>query len=274
MCKKHKKNNQGFTLIELLIVVALLGALAALVLPSMQANRTKAMEATCDFNQVSTLKTLTDHYSLNGALPDYLHTGKDADDTAQTKTALSGVPGKDGEDGTTLDNMMNNVTVAPLSSNEVLSCQAAGLKNVVYGDDGGTTVALNVDESVGNICKPNVDTDANPFLADDGQAITFNGHNLTWWNGDSDGAGGAAGTVFMTFITPIADWSTSSDNDWGKGLNSSVSVKKAGECKVPVDADFSYYIAYIKAFSTLDEGEAIPAILVGTSCPECGVTNP
>jgi prepilin-type N-terminal cleavage/methylation domain-containing protein len=272
MCKKHKKNNQGFTLIELLIVVALLGALAALVLPSMQANRTKAMEATCDFNQVSTIKTLLDHYSLNGALPDSLHTGKKADDTAQAVADLMGVPGADGEDGTTLDNMIHNVTVATLTSNEVLSCQAAGLENIVY-NEGDISVALNVDGSVGNVCKPNVDTDSDPFLADDGNAITFNGHNLTWWNSDS--AGGAAGTVFMTFVTPIADWSTGGDNDWGAGLDSSVSVKKAGICKVPVDATFAYYIAYIKAFNALDaDDEAIPAIIVGTSCPECGVTNP
>ncbi|NCD32507.1 MAG: prepilin-type N-terminal cleavage/methylation domain-containing protein [Spartobacteria bacterium] len=271
MCKKHKKNNQGFTLIELLIVVALLGALAALVLPSMQANRTKAMEATCDFNQVSTLKTLNDHYALNGTLPDALHTGKRASSADQASgTDLMKVPGDAAEAGTTLNNMstVGKTVFKLMTEEEVNSCNAAGLTHVVYDDDGTTSVVLS--DTAGYVGFPV--PGATGYFADDGNPITFNGHDLTWWN--SDAAGGAVGEVFMTFVTPIADWSTGGDNDWGKGLGASVSVKKAGECKVPVDADFAYYIAYIKAFSAQVDNETVPAILVGTSCPECGVTNP
>ena len=268
--KKHKTGSQGFTLIELLIVVALLGALAALVLPSMSANRTKAMEATCDYNQVSTIKTLNDHYALNGALPDMLHTGLKADvDTIGDANDLMGVPGEDAVDGNTLDNMLHNATVGCFSDEELASLKAACLENVVYGD-GSVEVALTT--SAGHVLFLNDEDSSDPYLSDDPANITFNGHGVKWWNGTD--AGGAAGRVFMTFISPITDWTTSGDNDWGKGLDSTVSVKKAGECKVPTDSDFNYYIAYIKAFSAQVDNETVPAILVGTSCPECGVTNP
>ena len=60
---KQKKSNQatrkgrgGFTLIELLIVIGLLAALAALVLPKLSADRKKALAGIDDYNEAGTAR--------------------------------------------------------------------------------------------------------------------------------------------------------------------------------------------------------------------------
>ncbi len=256
MNKKNKQSKQGFTLVELLIVVALLGALAALMLPSFKANRVKAMEATCDYNQASTIKTLLDNYSLSGALPNKLHNGLTNATVAATADNVMALP------EFTQDNMVDNTSAHTLTETEADSLNAAGLTEYVYGD-ASTVEALTNGVSVLVL---------DGWTDDAEEDVTFDGLDEDAWEGTSGEAD--EGIIIPMFVSQATDWSSSSDNDWGVATDSSISVKKAGSCLVPIDADFSYYIAYIKAFSNTVDDEAQAAILVGTSCPECGITNP
>jgi prepilin-type N-terminal cleavage/methylation domain-containing protein len=56
---KTVKTKGGFTLIELLIVIGLLGALTALILPRLAADHEEAMGDVCDYNQAGTVRVLT-----------------------------------------------------------------------------------------------------------------------------------------------------------------------------------------------------------------------
>ena len=56
---KKKPVVRFFSLIELLIVVAIIGALVALVLPHMESNEQEAKDTACDYNSYGTLRYLT-----------------------------------------------------------------------------------------------------------------------------------------------------------------------------------------------------------------------
>ncbi|NMA45119.1 MAG: type II secretion system protein GspG, partial [Lentisphaerae bacterium] len=61
LIKKTRHNRvmrSQFTLIELLIVIGLLGALTALILPSLMADREEALGDVCDYNQAGTVRVL------------------------------------------------------------------------------------------------------------------------------------------------------------------------------------------------------------------------
>lgn len=269
--KKKKKNNQGFTLIELLIVIGLLGALTALILPSLSANREEALGDVCDYNQAGTVRTLNQYNNLLGVFPDDMHNGMTAKDNSAL--AMPGLPNAQNVnmgDGATIP----TTTLHSLTAEEVASLAEAGIDSICSGDGldsdaiaVGTHVAVAVD-----------------WVDDGGDAYSFDGITLANWqtgtgtpSWDQDATGvGKTGTVICLWIAPTVNWSAgdAGNNDWTKG-NVELGIALEGQCPIPTagldgDADFAYYMAYFKVYS---DGTTA-ARLLGTSCPECGIMNP
>lgn len=265
------KKNSGFTLIELLIVIGLLGALTALILPSLSADREDAIGDVCDYNQAGTVRVLKQYKQLTGVYPDDMHNGMTS--TGSDAVAMGGIP--DAQAPNMLDNI--ETTRHALTANEAISLAEAGIDSICSGTGLNRTV---VAEGV------NVATCTTDWLDDTPASYSFDGVGIAdWLSGDIDGNGTAGdsdidegpGVVVVFWIAPTTNWEVDQENankDWGKG-NVELGIDLEGQCPVPVEnmtggePDFSYYMAYFKVYS-----DGSTAKLIGTSCPECGVINP
>ena len=115
MKRIHTKTpNRGFTLIELLIVIGLLGALTALVLPSLTADREEALGSICDYNQAGTVRTLRQFASMMGHYPNQFHTGLYTE-TATTKGAVGSTGVMPGLPGAQKSNIGPDATEASIT---------------------------------------------------------------------------------------------------------------------------------------------------------------
>ncbi|MDR0363318.1 MAG: type II secretion system GspH family protein [Planctomycetota bacterium] len=271
MEKKVKRAAQkGFTLIELLIVIGLLGALTALVLPSLSADREKALADVCDYNQAGTLRTLQQYYDIYGVFPNNLHIGLD---DAAGGVAVPGLPAA----------QATNMAITPtvLTQPHVDSLLEAGITKVAY-DYGYNLAAVGTTLEVTPVSAWVNDTGTDP--------ITFNGITVPEYEAGKTTANedlnkGVGGRMVCFWITPTADWENhkgkvNANLDWTKGAVD-LKVSLPGQCPIPVNnlaaddtPDFSYYMAYILAFDKDSSGNTVKAKLIGTSCPEDGILNP
>jgi len=277
--KKRMKKKGGFTLIELLIVIGLLGALTALILPTLTANREDALGDICDYNQAGTVRVLKQYENLIGGYPAGMHVGMDG--VLATSVAMGGLPEAQAYNVTANDPLdmdgdgATNDGVGPtrlaLTDDHVASLQEAGITQVCSGDSlSCVPVATGV-----NVLEL---TDA--WLDDSGAAFTFDGQTLAQWRAKTNSPAAttpANGSIIALWIAPTIDWQSGSgdNNDWTKG-NVQIAIELEGKCPIPTGAvngevDFAYYMAF---FLVDNDDVTSPAKLIGTSCPECGVMNP
>jgi competence protein ComGC len=266
--KKTRVKRHRFTLIELLIVIGLLGALTALILPTLSANREEALGSVCDYNQAGSVRTLKQYENLVNAYPADLHTGLQGTDA--TAEAMEGLPSAQTE------HMVTDIadTRLALSANQAASLAAAGIDSVASGT-GLNTTAVAEDVNVAAACAAD---GSNPWFDDGGVEMTFDGIAISDWATATGTPSwdASAGPVVCLWIAPTVNWSAGSgdNNDWSKG-NVELAIDMEGQCPIPTAAasgdevSFSYYMAYFKVY---DDGS--PARMIGSTCPECGVLNP
>lgn len=266
-----------FTLIELLIVIGLLGALTALILPSLMANREEALGDVCDYNQAGTVRVLKQFYQVFRHYPVGMHNGLQNDEPTYP---MAGLPSAQE------DHMGPSTEACPsvyaLSAEHAASLIAAGIESVCRGD-GYNSVPIA--ETV-NVVQAHNGTgywlDDDP---DDPKEMTFDGFTLTQWEAGTEtptwDQKGGAGKVIVLWIAPTIDWEyhpeMNKNNDWTKGAVE-MGIDLQGKCPIPAEGiggsddppEFAYYMAYFKVY---DDGKTA-ARLIGTTCPECGILNP
>ncbi len=264
--------NAGFTLIELLIVIGLLGALTALVLPSLSGNRTEAIASICDYNQAGTVRTLKQFEDMYDAYPKGFHTGL---------VAAGGTAYVEGLPAAQSTNMGQAGSYVTLDAEHIASLSAAGIETLAYGGD------LGVAPAVGNYvvaAVPESTPGANDGWVDDSdisQPYTFDGKTIADYmaeDGDVTPVVDGGSIVVRLWITPTMDWSAPTgvhaNDNWTNG-NFELGIEMEGACPIPAEAlsgdgvEFAYYMAY---FQVYNDGTA--ARMIGTSCPEDGILNP
>lgn len=261
MNKKNLKKQGGFTLIELLIVIGLLGALSVLILPSLAADREEALLSVCDYNQAGTARVLGQYVQFYGVLPSQMHTGLVADDTVAWANLMSmpSLGDAAGDEEALAENFLRAGSAHTLTADQAASLIAGGLTQIAYDAYELVTPAATVNVAI-------VTAD---WEDDGGDAYTFRGRSLADLGVDQTSS--PDGVLIPFFIAPTVDWESGfgSANDWAASADLRLKVDLEGACPIPVDSEFTYYVAYVKAFNNGD-----PAILLGTTCPECGILNP
>ena len=281
-----KKTKGGFTLIELLIVIGLLGALTALILPRLAADRQEAMEDVCAYNKAGTVRTLYQYEEVTGGYPADMHSGLIAYDSGSTSNRMLGMPTgmafniSDGAGSPAA----KPASIVALTSNEVASLAAAGITSLCY-DTGLNSRPLAAGDYVIMSCNGHLATpeqwlhkDFTPSVAGSGDPakgrITFDGRTLINWITDMTPAGGGnPGVIVACFIAPTVDWSKGSgdNSDWTKG-EVEVGISLPGQAPCPTedaegghDISFGYHSAHFLVDNDGSDGIQ-PAKLLGVMC--------
>lgn len=281
---KTKMLRKNFSLIELLIVIGIMGALAALILPAFSDSETAAKDTACDYNQAGTLRYLNMFYSLNGVYPSGFHTGGSAanwtatgtDDVVLTTCATYnfGTASEDlalQVDGATYEKSLVDAGIVELAYGQAnsadyarVSKEAITVKSVKAG---ATSWTEELDPLTGQV-NPN----GAPLtfrgvsighIADIGQmepdALAAHNHDCRQFRKADEGKF----KIVPLYVAPTIDWTTYY-KDGPKP--SKVSIAMTSKCPWGEDGVARYYIAFFKVYE-----DGTPAKLLCTSCPDCGV---
>lgn len=285
---KSKKSffRKNFSLIELLIVIGIMAALAALILPAFSDSETAAKDTACDYNQAGTLRYLQMFRSANGVYPSGFHTGGSTlgwaaagTDTDVELTTCATYNFGSASDDLTLETSNTGYAASLISGGIVTLAYGQGsdakvgtvgtdavvVKSVKACDDGATTWTEELDPLTGAV-KP------------DGAPLTLRGISLghVAQIGQIDDMTTADAKcrqfrsvdepkfkIVPMYVAPTIDW----EKYYADGPNDSkVSISMAGKCPWGSDGQARYYIAFFKVY---DDGT--PAKLLCTSCPDCGI---
>ena len=265
---RKKVMRKNFSLIELLIVIGIMGALTALILPQFNNAESQAKDNGCDYNNAGTLRYISMFRSANGVYPTGFHTGLSAADASTTVTeAQAGCDTNN--DGDEADSAMaeatnanfvntNATTIEALDANQLASLQKAGIVTAAYGT--GTAAELSTSSMVAKI-----KTSATEEWDDDGGDLTIKGKALSSY-------ADANHDVIPLFVASTIDWKTAytGESVTGSKKESPIEIQLAGKCPWLGDGGFRYYICFFK----VDNTGAKAAELIGTACPECGSQSP
>jgi prepilin-type N-terminal cleavage/methylation domain-containing protein len=256
MNKNTMKKRGGFTLIELLIVVGLLGALAAIVLPRLGADREDALEYVDNFNAGGTLRTLSMFHQLFAVYPTVFHTGLTDIDATTLATDTDSDKIRDTDGTYTMEGMPKGMSmvstkvtssILALTEDEVSSLTDAGIDILAYSD------GLNTNATAEGVAVLKVTSDNASYWKTGypSTATTFNGVSLSDYC-DPDEDGTDEYSLIVLYVTPTMDWTgpTGGNDDWSNGsvdldmdmpAQSPLPIRTADE---DVDVSFSYYAAW------------------------------
>ena len=262
----------GFSLIELMIVVVILGALVAIIIPQFNQSESEAKDTGCDASNYGTLRQMVNFRSINGVYPSRLHTGFESD----ASSAVGMGYGSGAEGGklapVTYSNLVGSSSWVTLDEKQAASLAQAGIVKLAYGGFGSGQDASFVSTTNG----VHVATVTDSWLEDHDDLttkVTVNGVELKDYihSDPYDLTSTEDGIVVPLIAAPTAEFdhyylngSTSAQYD------SKVGIGQVGACPwVEKGAEFPFYVCFFKVH---DDGTA--AKLIGTACPECGSLNP
>lgn len=239
-----------FSLIELLIVIAIMGALAALILPHFTQSESAAKDTVCDYNQAGTVRFINMFNTANGAYPTGFHTGY--------WTAGEAL-GDDYRTEPTATNMGASTALTDTTTKFITSLKAAGITTLADGT--GTASTISTSTKVCQITATSTDWYEDATETTPTKTVTINGRTLPEiLNGSTD-------IIVPLFAAPTIDWDKAYVGGETK-VDSKVSVPLVGKCPWPADGTLRYYICFFRVYA---DGSA--AKLIGSACPECGVLN-
>ena len=200
--KTHFKR-KNFSLIELVVVVAIMGALAALIIPSFSSTEKEAKESTDAYNSKGIVRYVHMFQNANDSFPSGFHTGLASDGTAPM--ALSEAFGV--EDGKIEEGAP--ISIVDLSDADgakyISSLKAAGINYLTAGEV-SNAVATPLKDGKTSIKAIKLD----PSNAMAGNLV-FNGRKLSDWVKPAQfemGAHADDGIIIALFGTSNGDWET------------------------------------------------------------------
>lgn len=265
----------GFSLIELMIVVVILGALTAIIIPQFNQSEAEAKDVGCDASNYGTLRQIANYRSINGVYPSRMHTGYEVVDGTQTMGETDGVSALA---KVTEENMKNSTAPVELDAKTAQSLKDAGIVKLAYGGFGATVAFEDVEAGlkVPALTANWDEVEGTTTTIADEDAVTVNGVKLyDYVNTDPFEEFDATknpenGFVMPLFAAPTADFENYYLGGTDAKFTSKIGIAQVGGCPwLEAGSQFRYYICFFKVY---DDGT--PAKLIGTACPECGPIAP